>query len=115
MQKVNNYFNRIDESTTELVIVSKKTGETKFLVDTKFVPYLVGHSWCYEKSKHAVYTMDFTREISGGIFEYTNERIYLWKYVAYLHTKCTKIQWNRGKKFNDYRTSTGIFNLTFCA
>jgi hypothetical protein len=114
MQKSHNVYNRIDATTSELVISSNKTGEHRFLVNTAHVELLSLWTWCYEKSKDQPYTMDLSMATAGQLFGFTSPRIYLWKYIAYMHTRCVKATWDRGHKTSDYRTSNGIFRLTSC-
>lgn len=107
MQIVRNFYTELPDCYTRLIIQSSKVGEHLCNVDTEFVPQLKQFTWCYEKSKNQIYCMDMQMGTAGRIFKYATPRIYLWKYIAYLVTNCTKAEWNRGD-VNEYRKEHGI-------
>lgn len=63
-------------------------------VDTQYVEHLKHLSWCYEQTKGQVYAMDFSME-TPSLLGITSPRVYLWKYVVYLHTGRIAKAWRR--------------------
>jgi hypothetical protein len=92
-----------DPSTTQLHISG--VYNIVALVSTADVEALKGRSWCYEQAKGNVYTMDFSMELSK-LLGIASPRIYLWKYIVYLHTHKIAKAWRRTNVL-DYRFNHG--------
>lgn len=92
-----------DPTTTLLKIIGVYT--VTALVHTADVPKLRQHSWCYEQAKGNVYTMDATLSLplELGI---VSPRVYLWKYIVYVHTGRIAKAWRRTALL-DYRFNHG--------
>jgi len=56
-------------------------------------------SWCYEQSKGQVFATDFTMTIPT-ILCVTSPRVYMWKYIIYLHTGKIARAWKRKDLLN---------------
>ncbi len=92
-----------DPSTTQLKITGVYTATA--LIHTADMPKLTPWSWCYEQAKGNVYTMDSTLALSKDL-GIMSPRIYLWKYIVYLHTGRVAKAWRRTNVL-DYRFNHG--------
>lgn len=92
-----------DPTTTKLIISG--TYVVTALVATADVPQLKHLSWCYEQAKGNVYTMDPTMELPD-LLQVKSPRIYLWKYVVYIHTGRVAKMWKRANIL-DHRFNHG--------
>ena len=81
-----------DPSTTRLKIIGVYT--ISALVHTAHVETLKKYSWCYEQAKGNVYTMDATMKLPE-LLGVMSPRVYLWKYIVYLHTGRVAKSWKR--------------------
>lgn len=92
-----------DPMTTKLHISGVYTVDA--LVHTSDVWFLKKHSWCYEQAKGNVYTMDTTMELPA-ILGVVSPRVYLWKYIVFMHTNKIAKAWKRAALL-DYRFNHG--------
>jgi len=109
VKKIINSYAPISELTARLTIVSTVYGVTEVLVDAEFRHALQKLSWCYERSKGAVYTVDLKLGV-WKLLGAKSPKFYLQKYVAFLHTGSTTVDWIRPNKL-DYRITSGVMSV----
>lgn len=108
MHKMQNKYEKHPslEGASYLIIESSMYPEIKVLVDSDLTEHLAKMRWCFEQSKCEVFAMDSTFQIPTRIFKYMTNKIYLWKYIAYLRTNNINSIWMRRKKL-DLRSTVG--------
>lgn len=89
-----------------LTIRSAKQGDMRFLVNKEFIPALTELRWCYEQDKAQVYHTDTTRRYTSQL-ELSGTRLYLWKYILWMHHKKTPLFWHR-TAYDNYLLGQGI-------
>jgi hypothetical protein len=92
-----------DPDTTQLTVCG--VYNVTALVATADVEHLKLFSWCYEQAKGNIYAMDFSMELPD-LLGIKSPRVYLWKYVVYIHTGRVAKAWKRDN-INDYRFKQG--------
>lgn len=109
MKKIINKYLVAADNTSKLTIVSTVYGITEVFIDTDFQRYMEKLSWCYERSKGAVYTVDLKLGV-WKLLGAKSPKFYLQKYVAFLHTGSTTVDWIRPNKL-DYRITSGVMSV----
>lgn len=101
MLKVHNFYLPTLEVDTVTLKVSGRDYTKHCLIDGIHAHKLKEHVWCFESSKGQMYTMDFTGKLPD-IFKFHTYRVYLWRYICYLHTNNVNLIVSRSN-LGDYR------------
>ena len=112
MNKIQNHYKKhaTIKDASVLVIESIKYHEVRVIVDDKFVEHIRQLRWCFEQSKGEVFAFDSATHIPSRVFKYMTDKIYLWKYITYLHTGSTDALWHKRHRL-DLRVCIGKIDV----
>ena len=106
MLYVMNDYIKIDDVTTTLR-ASSKAYTVECLVPTGLVSDIAKFVWCLDQEKGQLYSTDAKRTIVDTL-GLKGTRLFLWKYVLFLHTGKIHRFWNR-KDLSNYLPTHGQY------